>query len=270
MLCEFLILLIDFGLTALFTWLIPTGHYYHYWAPFLILIGGYFVSVLLVWCLLFVFALPINRKKKYSKPMKWANFWLAEAEWYVCFHAGARVKVRYHEALPNEKFLLICNHISKFDPMILTALFGHKGISFISKPSNFKIPIGGRFMVGAGYFSIDRYDKLQSLQVMNEASELIKNGYASIGVFPEGTRSLDGSLGSFHEGVFNIAKRAKCPIVVMTCKGNEKIHENFPFKRTRVTYDLLKVIYPEDYDSKIVKQISDECYEIMYNNLFKK
>ena len=270
MVVEACVVAIDLAFTVLLTWLaIPVGHSYHYWAPFLLLIAGYLLGMLIMWCVLFLFALPVNRKKKYTKPMKWANFWLTESIAYICNHGTkCRVKVHYNEPLPNERFLLVCNHISKFDPMVLTKLYGHRGLAFISKPTNFKIPIGGRFMVGDCYLSIDRYDKLQSLQVMNDAAELIKNDYMSVGVFPEGTRSLDGTLGNFHEGVFSIAKKAKCPIVVMTVKDTIKIHENFPFKKTRVKFDLLKVLYPEDYENKITKQISDEVYQMMYNNLY--
>ena len=222
-----------------------------------------------MWCVLSLFTLPVSKKKKYTKPMKWANFWLTESIAYIDNHSGAKVKITYKEPLPNERFLLVCNHLSKFDPMLLTKYYGHKGLSFISKPTNFKVPIGGRFMRGACYLSIDRYDKLQSLTIMNDAAELIKNGYTSVGVFPEGMRSLDGSLGPFHEGVFNIAKKANCPIVITTISGTEKIKDNFPFKRSKVNFIVHKVLYPSDYQNLTAKNISDQARNIMFEELKK-
>ena len=169
--------------------------------------------------------------------------------------------------MPKERCLIIANHRSKFDPMILTQIYGHKDLAFISKPTNFKIPIGHYFMIRVCYLSIDRYDKLQSLQVMKDAAELIASGASNVGVFPEGTRSEDNLLGPFHEGVFTIATRSKCPIVVTSFMGTEKIHSNFPKRRTKVTLQMLKVLYPEDYEGMTPKAISDQCYELVKNSL---
>lgn len=270
MIVELCVILIDLLFTTLITlFCIPVGRGYHYFAPFLLLIAGYLVGMIIMWCVLSAFTLVVSKKKKYVKPMKWANFWLTEAISYIDIHSGARMKITYKEPLPNERYLLVCNHLSKFDPMLLTKVYGHKGLSFISKPTNFKIPIGGRFMRGACYLSIDRFDKLQSLTVMNDAAELIKNNYTSVGVFPEGTRSLDGSLGQFHEGVFQIAKKANCPIVIATISGTENIHRNFPFKPTKVNLIIHKVLYPNEHNVMIAKQISDYARNIMFEELKK-
>lgn len=269
MVVELLVIGLDLAFTVLLTlFAIPVGNYYHYWAPFLLLVGGYLLGVAIMWCVLSLFALPYDKKKEYEKPSKWANFWLCEAMQYIDFHAGAKVKVNYHVNFPTDsRYLLVCNHLSKFDPMILAAIYKKDLLAFISKPTNFKIPIGGHFMKASCYLPIDRYDKLKSLEVMKRASELIESDKCSIGVFPEGTRSEDGKLGEFHEGVFAIAMKSKCPIVIMTVKGTENIHHNFPKRRTKVVFDVLEVMNYEDYQSMIVKQISDHAYQVMKNNL---
>lgn len=268
MFLEFLILLFDVGLTSLITYFIPVGCYHHYWAPFLLLIGFYFVSMGLVWCILIIFSKFYPKNKEYRKPSKLASFLLCNGIWLTCFHARAKLKIKMDEALPKERFLLVCNHLSKFDPMLIAAKFGKLQIDFISKPTNFKIPVAGHFMKASCYLSIDRYDKLKSLEVMNEATRLIKEDLSSIGVFPEGTR-LDNphDLGPFHEGVFTIAVKAKCPIVVTTMKGTQKIHKNFPLRRSHCTYNILKVIYPNDYEGLTPKAISDNVRNIMLDSI---
>ena len=117
------------------------------------------------------------------------------------------------------------------------------------------------------YLSIDRYDKLKSLEVMKEASELIASNSTSIGVFPEGTRSEDATLGAFHEGVFSIAKKTNCPIVITSIKGTENIHKNFPKRKTVVELEVLKILYPSDYESMVSKEISDYARELMFKSL---
>lgn len=268
MFIELLIVLFDLAFTSLITGLIiPVGKGYHYWVPFLLSVAGYVIGLALIWLMLTVFALPYDKNKKYEKPSKWASFWLREAITYIDYHAGVRVKINNDIDLPSERYLLVCNHRSKFDPMILCQLYGNQDLAFISKPTNFKIPLGGHFMKASCYLPIDRYDKLKSLEVMNEAIELINQKNASIGVFPEGTRSEDCSLGNFHEGVFNIAKRTNCPIVITSISGTENIHKNFPKKRTRVELNILEIMYPTDYSDMVAKDISNHAYELIKNSL---
>ena len=268
MFIESIILFIDFVFTVLLTWLlIPVGNYYHYWVPFLLLIAGYLLGLLIIWGMLAVFALPFDKNKKYDKPNHWASFWLREAITCTNIHARAKIKLNSNAELPNERFLLVCNHRSKFDPMLICQLYGDKDIAFISKPTNFKIPLGGHFMKASCYLPIDRYDKLKSLEVIKEASELIASDSASIGVFPEGTRSETNELGEFHEGVFQIAIRTNCPIVITSIDGTEKIHKNFPFKKTNVKFNVLEVMYPNDYQGMVAKDISDHARELIKNSL---
>ena len=269
MVLEAIILLVSVSFSVLITlFCIPVGVGYHYFVPILLLVAGYVIGLAFIWLLLYLFSLPIKQDMQRQKPSKWAGFWLREGISYVNNHARIKLKIESHVSMPqNERFLIIANHRSKFDPMILTQKFGHKDLAFISKPTNFKIPIGHRFMLGACYLPIDRYDKMQSLQIMKKAAVLISSGESNVGVFPEGTRSEDNQLGPFHEGVFNIAMWSKAPIVVTSFMGTEKIHKNFPLHRTKVTLQILEVLYPSDYEGMTPKALSDHCYEVMRNSL---
>ena len=268
MFIEILLILISIGFSVSITYfLIPVGLGYHYFAPILLLVAGYIVGMILMWGLLSLFALPFDKKKIYDKPNKFIEFWFTNALWYICFHGGARVKIILNKPLPKERFLLVCNHRSKFDPMILGALYGKRDLAFITKPTNFKIPIGGHFMAATCYLAIDRYDKLKSLEVIKKSCEFIKNDVISVGVFPEGTRSETNEMGPFHEGVFNIAIKSNAPIVVTTFMGTEKIHKNFPKRTSKITLNIIDVLYPDDYRGKPAKEVSDYCYDLMKRSL---
>lgn len=271
MLVEFVIISLDIIATVLVSlFAIPKGHGYLYWAPFLLLIAGYIVSLIFVWLSLSIFCQFYSKKKTYNKPSKVANFLLRHCVGYIDNHAGVRLKVIQNEPWPKERFLLVCNHLSRFDPMIVIHKYGKLGLAYITKPSNFKIPIGGHFMKADCYMAIDREDKLKSLEVMKEATRLIEEDLASVGVYPEGTRrELQDNVGEFHEGVFAIAMKANAPIVVTSILGSENIAKNFPWKHSKVRFEIIKVIFPSEYQGKTTKAVSDYCRTLMQESIKK-
>jgi len=246
----------------------PVQHAYDFYIPIVLLIAGYIGSTALSLILVFAFSLPFTKKKQYKKPSGWCRFWLQNAEQYIIFLSRTKVKVIGYSRIPkNEKFLLVCNHRSNFDPMIITAKWGKLGIAFISKKQNFDIPFVNRLMSGMCYMPIDKDDALQSLAVMKRSAELIANGICSIGVFPEGKRQHDDIVIPFHEGVFNIAIRTKAPIVVCTVNDAYQIQARFPWKRTKVTLKVLEILRADEYEGKTAKEVSDYASELMVDEL---
>ena len=272
MLAEFTIISLDIAFTVLMSlFVIPKGHGYLYWAPFLLLIAGYIIGLVLVWLSLSIFCQIYSKKKTYTKPSKVANFFLRHCVGYINIHAGVRLRVIQNEPWPKERFLLVCNHLSRFDPMIVIHKYGKLGMAFITKPSNFKIPIGGHFMKAGCYMAIEREDKLKSLEVMKEASRLIEENLASVGVYPEGKRmEVSDHVGEFHEGVFAIAMKANAPIVVTSILGSESIAKNFPKRRTKVRFEIIKVIYPSEYQGKTTKAVSDYARQLIKESIEKE
>ena len=159
------------------------------------------------------------------------------------------------------KFLLVGNHRSNYDPFMTVVGLKIKDIAFISKPENFKVPLFGKISRKCGYFAIDRENPKNALKAINRAADLIKNGVTSVGVYPEGTRSKTGELLPFHDGVFKIASKAACPIVVVAIRGTEKVHKNYPWHRTTVYIDVLEVIDAERVKALTSHEISDTVRE---------
>lgn len=249
----------------------PVTVFYEIYRPIVLFIAGYLVGVALLWIYCDIVGRIIDDKKKdYDTPSVFARNLLVRGITFINYHARIKVFVRGKEKVPGGRFLIVANHKSKFDPMIITSLYGKKDIAFLTKQENTNIPLGGRLMHRCCYLPLDRSDKLQSLEQMKKGQSLIERNVSSVGVFPEGTRTgSDVILGDFHEGVFNIAIKAKCPIVVVTFKGTEKIHKNFPLHSTKVKMNILGTIPYEDFQNKTAKQISDEIYQLMYNDLSK-
>ena len=256
------------SLTSAFTFW-PVHVWYDFYRPIVMFIAGYIGGVAISWIFIDVNGRIISSKKKsYTTPSNWAKFLLTHGIDFIDWHARIRVKKIGLEKIPNEPLLLVCNHKSKFDPMITAAVLKKRHIAFITKESNMKIPLGGRLMWRNCYMPVNREDKLQSLEQFKKAAELIASGASSVGVYPEGTRQeAHVILGDFHHGAFNIAIRTGCPIVVLTMKGTSMIHKNFPFKSSPVEMKCVQVLYKEDYSNMNAAELSDYVHDIMYKEL---
>lgn len=245
----------------------PVQHGYDFYKPLVLFIAGLVVILFIWWWVVALIGHCYSQTKEREKPSKNALFWLREGIIVSNHICGALCKVVGKNMLPkNERFLLVCNHVSNFDPMLLTEKLAKRELVYITKPENLKIPIGGKLMLPSCYCTINRDDPIQSLGVMNKCIKLIENDYASVAVYPEGTRHHDGQLGEFHEGVFNIAIKSKAPIVVTTIKNSNKIAKRAP-RRTLTKLEIIKVIPFEEYDGMTAKALSDKVRGLMLENL---
>jgi len=118
---------------------------------------------------------------------------------------------------PANSYIYMSNHQSNFDiPVLLTYIPGQ--FRWLAKAELFKIPIFGHGMRGAGYISIDRFDRHSAFQSIDQAAKKIKDG-VSVMIFPEGTRSTDGSIRPFKKGGFIMAVDSGVPIVPVIIRG---------------------------------------------------
>ena len=176
--------------------------------------------------LLCVSSLFVDRTREYERDSAFYRFLLNSATACALVICRLKVRVTRAEKLPEGRFLFVCNHRSKFDPIISWYIFRKNHLAFISKPENFNVPVFGRFIRKCCFMAIDRSDARSSLGTFTKAAELMKNDVVSVGVYPEGTRNRDGSLLPFHDGVFIIARKADVPIVVAAIDVTEKITHN--------------------------------------------
>lgn len=187
--------------------------------------------------------LPISPDRYYESDSKFYRFLINIAAAIACWGARIRIHVTGKELLPMDKRILyVGNHVSNYDPIITWHAFPQAKLSFISKASNFKIPWFGRFIRRCCFMDIDRENPRNAIVSINRAAELLKRQEVSIGVYPEGTRSKSAELLPFHNGVFKIAQKAAVDIAVVSLIGTEKIHKNYPLRKTDVYLDVLEII----------------------------
>ena len=142
--------------------------------------------------------------------------WWAKMQLLV---SGVRVKVWGLEHIGKEpSYVYMANHQGSFD---IFALLSCLPVQFrwIAKKELFAIPILGWAMGAANYISIDRSGKRKALESIERAASKIKAG-VSVVIFPEGTRSRDGSIQPFKRGGFTLALKSGVPIIPITINGS--------------------------------------------------
>ena len=233
------------------------------------------LSILAV-CLLYIIFLGIctmlvNPKKEYEHYSTFYHIVLKSVAFLMVHLLRIKVHVTGLEKIPADaKPLFVCNHRSNFDPIVTWHILNKWKLAFVSKPSNFKIPFLGRIVRKVCFLPIDRENPRNAIVTINKAAALIRNNEASVGIYPEGTRSKQCVLLPFHNGVFKIAQKADAPIVVMTVVGTEKIHKRTPFRRTHVYLDILDVISAENAKANKTEVIGTTVRELMENNIEKR
>lgn len=186
------------------------------------------------------------------------------------------MRIRIHstgiEKIPadTKKILFAGNHRSRFDPILSWHLLKRWQIAFVSKPSNFKIPVFGRFIRKCCFMAIDRESPRNAIKTIQKAAELLTKGEVSVGIYPEGTRSKTCKLLPFHNGVFKIAQRADAPIVVLAVSGTENIHKNYPFHHTDVYIDVIDVLPAEFVKESRTDVIGERVRTDLENHLNTK
>lgn len=108
-------------------------------------------------------------------------------------------------------YVFASNHTSIVDIWAILAIVPGS-VRFVAKQELFKIPVLGRAMRSAGHIFIDRRKMKSAFGAYEEAGASIRGGI-SAAVFPEGTRSPDGTLLPFKRGPFVLAIQAGVPIV---------------------------------------------------------
>ncbi len=135
-----------------------------------------------------------------------------------------RVKVRVEglEHLNGKgPYIFMSNHQGYYDIFTLLSHLPYQ-FKWLAKKELFSVPILGWTMAAVGYIRIDRGGTRDTVRAMDEAAQKIQEGM-SVVIFPEGSRSPDGSIQPFKKGGFTLAIKSKVPIVPIAISGSRDI-----------------------------------------------
>jgi 1-acyl-sn-glycerol-3-phosphate acyltransferase len=114
-------------------------------------------------------------------------------------------------------FVIISNHQSILDILFINCLCYR--LKWVSKIENMKLPFLGWYLRMADYIVINRGDQESKEQMMEKSMRSLRQG-TSVMMFPEGTRSVNGEIGFFKRGAFQMAIDAGVPILPVVLDGS--------------------------------------------------
>ena len=232
-----------------------------------------FVGSFLGWLVLaFLFLWAVSSLKKPEEEEGDNRFYRRLVEVYIesiLMVLRMKVDTRGLEKTPEGgRFLLVCNHLSLLDVLVLLYHFRGRELTFITKQGNMDMFIIGKLMTRIQCLPLNRENDREALKTILKAIAVVKENKASMGLFPEGTRSLDGKLHHFRSGGFKIAQKCSVPIVICTIRNTQHVFRNFLHgKATPIPLHLVEVISPEELKGVTTVDIANRVHAAMAADL---
>ena len=233
--------------------------------------AAYAVGLLFLYALFLLISSLLLPNKEYPPKKSRFAFWVVKHSCVLIRQiSGARMAVTGLESVPDEPYLLVANHRSNMDPILAISILKKRPIGFLTKAGNMKIPIVGPYVRRADFLTIDRENPLRAVRTIRDAAELVKRDSISYGVYPEGTRNFtEETLLPFHDGVLMIAQKANLPVVVAVMQNSQQIAKRFPFRSTKIPFDILHVYSAEEVRNRRTTELSEEIRAMMLAHLEK-
>jgi 1-acyl-sn-glycerol-3-phosphate acyltransferase len=145
----------------------------------------------------------------------------AWAGWVISFAGVTIVVDNRAQLVPEQPYVFMANHASTLDIWAMFIVVPRR-IRMIAKKQLGRIPLLGWVMWAGRFIFIDRQNGVAARRSIDEAGQRIRSG-ESVLIFPEGTRTRDGTLGPFKKGGFHLAVKAGVPIVPVALKGTREL-----------------------------------------------
>ncbi|HHV62202.1 MAG TPA: 1-acyl-sn-glycerol-3-phosphate acyltransferase [Firmicutes bacterium] len=131
-----------------------------------------------------------------------------------------RMKVEGHENVPERgPVILVANHVSLLDPIVVGCALKRR-VWFMAKAELFRNRAFGRVLRWLGAFPVRRGES--DREAFHRCFQVLEAGLV-LGIFPEGTRSVDGRLGRFSSIAAVLSSKTGAPIVPVGVLGTGRI-----------------------------------------------
>jgi 1-acyl-sn-glycerol-3-phosphate acyltransferase len=171
------------------------------------------VVVSLAFSVTAIATVPLDRSGKlfHANNRMWAR--------WVLWLGGITISVSGLERVPlTRNYVYVANHASMFDiPAIIAGIPDQ--IRIVYKKELEWIPLFGWGLRIGSYIGINRSGGTKAMKSLEEAAARIRSG-ASVLLYAEGTRTLDGRLQPFKRGAFHLAGKSGVPVVPLTVNGS--------------------------------------------------
>jgi 1-acyl-sn-glycerol-3-phosphate acyltransferase len=188
--------------------------------------------------------------------------------WLILKTTGVRVRANGLENIdPTQSYVVAANHQSIYDiPIVFTTL--PLQLRIVAKDSLGRIPFLGWHLQRTGHVLVDRQNP--GAGILKRMASLVRAARSLI-VFPEGTRSTDGSVARFKGGIFLLAIDSSLPVLpvsiarsryvmmkghIMVCPEEVTVTVHHPMATTGITRERARE-FAEEVRS-VVRRAVDE------------
>ncbi len=203
---------------------------------------------------------------KYYIAQSWVYPWMWAARAKTTF-------IKNFDYKKNEPYVVISNHLSNLDSMLLFKFLKIKWV-FMAKKEAFKLPVFKTAMKSFNFIKIDRTLSNDKENINNQAKQLFKNGW-SLMVYPQGTRAKNTNFLPFKSGAFHIALENNIRILPVVIAGTGDIWPKGKKYMTsgKAIINSLEPIDLSKYTKENIDQLVEETHKKMkavYEELVKK
>lgn len=171
----------------------------------------------------------------------------------------------------DESYVFCANHQGIFDVFIIYGYL-NRNFKWLMKSSLRKAPLVGAACAAANHIFIDKSGP-KKIQESNDRARAVLRGGMSMVIFPEGSRSWDGSMQQYRRGAFAIADELQLPIVPLTINGSFKVlprQKGISFlHHAPLSLTIHKPIYPTGQGKDHIAKLADESYKVTAQALEK-
>lgn len=163
---------------------------------------------------------------------------------------GVPMRVRGLEQLPPGRNLVICNHASYLDGIVLTAVLP-RHYSFVVQDGAAGWPLIGLCLSRMGVIYVNRQDSRAGANTTRALMRRLHAGEA-LAVFAEGTFKPEPGLLPFKMGAFLMAARCGAPVVPAAIRGSRQLyggHRKLP-RWQPLEVELAAAIHPQGGDHR--------------------
>jgi 1-acyl-sn-glycerol-3-phosphate acyltransferase len=172
----------------------------------------------------------------------------------LLFTIWFRLRAHGIENLPPGGALLLINHQSFLDPLMV-GLPLRRPVSYLARENLFRVPVLGWLLTRTYVMPISR--ESAGTESLRESLRRMEHGFL-VGIFPEGTRSLDGGLRELKPGFVALIRRVQVPVIPVAVAG---AYEAFPRGAWFPRPSKIRVVYGSPLDPARLAELSQKGRE---------
>uniref|UniRef100_A0A8B9VPQ8 1-acyl-sn-glycerol-3-phosphate acyltransferase n=2 Tax=Anas zonorhyncha TaxID=75864 RepID=A0A8B9VPQ8_9AVES len=166
--------------------------------------------------------------------------------------------------------IIVSNHQSILDMMGLMEVLPDNCVQVGKKELMYAGTVGLIIYLG-GVIFINRKSTSSAKMVMAEVAKTMATDNVKVWVYPEGTRNCTGDLLPFKKGAFHVAVQAQVPVIPVVYSSFTTFYnpKKNLFTSGKIKVEVLPPIETKGLTSDDVSELTDRCYRIMRETLFR-